>query len=63
MIFVFNRFWVFYDDVDDIGKEISFGYEYQLLKFIDNLGRIFGGFGFGIFFIVNGFLIKGYIIG
>lgn len=42
-------------------EKISFGYEcsdiYQL--FIDSLGRIFGGFG--IFFMLNGFLVKGYI--
>lgn len=51
--------------VDDIGKEISFGYECSdiYLLFIDNWGRIFVGFGFGIFFIVNGFLEKGYIFG
>lgn len=51
--------------VDDIGKEISFGHEcsdtHQL--FTDNLGRTFGGFGFGIFLTANGLLVKGHIIG
>lgn len=63
MSLVPNGLWAPYDDVDDIGKEISFGHEHQLLKFTDNLGRTFGGFGFGIFLTANGLLIKGHIIG
>lgn len=63
MTLVPNRLWAPYDDVDDIGKEIIFGHEHQLLKFTDNLGRTFGGFGFGIFLTANGLLIKGHIIG
>lgn len=67
MTLVPNRLWAPYDDVDDIGKEISFGHEcsdtHQLLKFTDNLGRTFGGFGFGIFLTANGLLVKGHIIG
>lgn len=46
-------------------EKISFEYEYSDIYqlFIDSLGRIFGGFGFGIFFMLNGFLVKGYIFG
>lgn len=47
MSLVPNGLWAPYDDVDDIGKEISFGHEcsdtHQL--FTDNLGRTFGGSG------------------